>query len=60
MKVFLTILFLVNGEPTILDGFEPREQPSMEICLERERYVRIYLNSVPNLKVHSISCLQES
>jgi hypothetical protein len=40
MKVYLAMVFLVQGQwvdGATLDGWAPRQQPSMEICLDRAR-----------------------
>ena len=40
MKVYLAMMFLVQGQwvdGAALDGWAPREQPSMEVCLDRAR-----------------------
>ena len=40
MKIVLTIWLLVNGEiieGKDVDGYAPREQPSIEVCEERVR-----------------------
>jgi hypothetical protein len=40
MKVYLAMMFLVQGQwidGATLDGWAPREQPSMEMCLDRAR-----------------------
>lgn len=40
MKVYLAMMFLVQGQwvdGATLDGWAPREQPSMEVCLDRAR-----------------------
>jgi hypothetical protein len=40
MKVYLAMVFLVQGQwvdGATLDGWAPREQPSMEVCLDRAR-----------------------
>lgn len=40
MKVYLAVMFLVQGQwidGATLDGWAPREQPSMEVCLDRAR-----------------------
>ena len=43
-KIFLLVVFLINGEPTIIgDGFSPREQESMEVCEQRKLFFEFYL-----------------
>lgn len=40
MKIYLAMMFLVQGQwvdGATLDGWAPREQPSMEVCLDRAR-----------------------
>lgn len=58
MKTVLAVIFLVNGEPTILyDGFQPREQPNMEVCKERAAFMTEYLEQDPNMpEVAEIIC----
>lgn len=48
MKIFLVPLFLVNGEPSIIDGFYPREQPSLEICEQRKDKLEAYIETLPD------------
>ncbi len=45
MKVYLAMMFLVQGqwvEGATLEGWAPREQPSMEVCLDRARMAMTY------------------
>lgn len=57
MKVFLAVLFFMNGEPALIDGFMPREQPSIEVCEERAEFMQESLADMPDLpEVGKIVC----
>lgn len=57
MKVLLAVLFIMNGEPTLIEGYLPREQPSMEVCEERADFMADYLSTVPDLpEIGEIIC----
>jgi hypothetical protein len=56
-QIFLAIIFMINGEPTIMDGWEMREYPTMEICDTRKEFMTTYTNGIDNLpKVGVIYC----
>ena len=60
MKILLVVLFMVNGEPALIDGYMPREQPSMEVCAERAEFMADYFATVPDLpEVGEIACGSE-
>lgn len=60
MTVTLSILFLVLGEPTAIEGFGPRHQPSMATCAERAERMLAYLQAQhPGLTVARIECKLE-
>jgi hypothetical protein len=44
MKVFLVILFAFQGEPAVLEGWEPREQKSAEVCVKHADGLADYLS----------------
>lgn len=54
MKIFLTVLFLVNGELSVVEGYLPREQPSAAECQRRAAAVQDYLMTAPGLPSASI------
>jgi hypothetical protein len=63
---FLTVVFIMsNGDLTLLDGYYPREQPSMEICQERKNALFTYLMEYPVSEEHkevvgfAVACLPE-
>jgi hypothetical protein len=60
-SVYLVVLFLVNGQPTIIDGFHPRQQESLDICEERLMVLKSYLEEYKELypEVHKLSCETE-
>ena len=43
MKFFLTVLFLVNGEMTVVSGMLPLEMDSEAECHERLEFLQGYL-----------------
>lgn len=46
MKTLLVIVFFVNGQPTTLDGWEPRNYLSEQECLTRRDKTIEYLSGV--------------
>lgn len=57
MEILIAVIFLINGEPTILEGFEPLVQPSIEICEVRKDFMEVYLKAVPGLpEIAGIFC----
>lgn len=67
LKVLLVIGFM-NGpgqEPTLVDGWYPREQPSAQVCAERADYANNYLgmlraeNKLPEgFKYYGVACIE--
>jgi len=58
LKVFLTVVFLVNGHPTVIDGWLPREQPDDATCLARMARLLEYLPQHPGLpEEHDVACV---
>jgi hypothetical protein len=57
MKTFLVILFMVNGQPTIMvNGFSPIAVDA-DVCEQRIEYVRDYIPTVPNLpEIYDVVC----
>ena len=45
-KVFLTVIFLINGEWQSHPNFEPLLAPSYEECIEKLPYVETYLYTI--------------
>lgn len=57
MKTFLVAIFLINGEPSFLDGYYPREVKSVEVCEDRRVFMLEYLRSVDGLpEVGDVVC----
>jgi len=58
MLYYLTVLFLINGEATQIEGFHPRLQESLDICEERakvlEKYIRDNQKDFPEL--YEVTC----
>ena len=57
MKVMLIISFLVMDQwipakELKLDGWYPREQPSMEVCLGRAEHINTTSKYKPHIKAH--------
>lgn len=53
-EIFLAIIFMFNGTPTIIDGWQMREYPTMEVCNTRKEYMENYivsLDGVPEVGV---------
>lgn len=56
-NILLAVLFVVNNDLTILDGFAPRIQPSIDVCMKRAKNLQIYLDSVSDLNYkYTIIC----
>lgn len=57
MKTLLVILFIINGEPSIIqDGFAPMEVDAAQ-CEERVQYTRNYISSVPGMpELYGVYC----
>lgn len=47
--VLLAIIFMVDGTPTIMEGWEPRLFPNMEICEERKEFMELYVDAIVEL-----------
>lgn len=49
--VFVAIIFLFEGEPTLLEGFMPRQQSDMKVCENRlarfDNYVKVLEQDLP-------------
>ena len=48
-EIFLAIIFMINGTPTILDGWQLREHPTMEVCNTRKAFVQNYTSAIIGL-----------
>lgn len=46
MQILLIVLFLVDGQPKVLDGWGPRIQPSMQMCVSRKMLVEEVLKDM--------------
>ncbi len=51
MKIFLLVIFTLDGQNIVIDGWGPREQPSLEVCLERADFAKNYIDSLDLGKV---------
>jgi hypothetical protein len=45
-EIFLAIIFMFNGTPTIMDGWQIREYPTMEVCNTRKEYAENYFSGL--------------
>lgn len=57
MKVFLVVIFMVGGEPFIMDGFHPLEMEGFVECTERSTFLRNHLPTIPSLPESYASCV---
>jgi len=58
MKLFLTVIFLINGEPVILDGYMPREQVSADDCNEHAAFLEEHAEDTPDIPdIYAIGCV---
>ena len=48
-QIFLAIIFMINGQPTIIDGWEMREYSNMKICNTRKEFMQNYISGIDNL-----------
>ena len=55
-EIFLAVIFMFNGIPTMVDGWEPREYPSMEICNLRKSVMEDYISAHDFPEVGVIYC----
>ena len=57
MKTLLVILFIINGEPSIIqDGFAPMEVDAAQ-CEQRAQFAREYIPSVPDMpELYGVYC----
>lgn len=59
MKIFLTVVFIVGGEPTVFHGMLPREQPDMETCIRRRDFLEGELPNYDKLpRVAAVGCVK--
>lgn len=59
MKTFLLILFMIDGQPKLVEGFYPYDFKTEEICERGKDHSMIYLNSIPNLPQFTMECVTE-
>ena len=45
-NIFLVVFFIIDGEPTLLEGWMPLEMKSMEICETRKAFLENQLNTL--------------
>lgn len=59
MKYFLVVIFLIDGEPSVLDGWLPRSYESRDHCLLRKDFIKnSLLERAGNFeKVKDVSCV---
>ena len=56
MKALLVIIFLINGEPSILvDGYSPLEV-ELKDCDRLVEFTKNYIETVPDLEVQGVYC----
>lgn len=57
MEVLLIIVFFIQGQPSLIDGWYPRVAPSAEVCEERAQRVRDYIEEyMPELPPSRVLC----
>lgn len=57
MKIFLAIVYIVEGCIVTLEGYEPRMQADLETCKSRADYMAAYLETVPGMPEAVIGCV---
>lgn len=57
MTYTLVILFLIEGEPTLLEGWYPREYETQEICKDRMESAMEYLEE-QQAPVYVLVCIE--
>jgi len=45
-EIVLMVFFLINGQPTSVEGFMPHPQPNMLVCQERAEQAQAYFDSL--------------
>lgn len=56
-EIFLVILFNINGELTIIDGFYPLQVNQMQVCEQRKEFAEGYLPLLEDIpEVAAIIC----
>jgi len=56
-KVLLVVLFLIDGQLQLVDGWHPIVQPDLDTCEQRKQKVELYLEETTNYNFVSF-CLQ--
>jgi len=56
MDIYLAILFVVNGELSIIDGWHPIIQPNIEACETRQEFLDTQIEFFDDLPEHVILC----
>lgn len=59
MKVVLTVVFLINGQWTLEEGFNPIEQPNEIKCTERLAAVSKYFDSIEEMPPYRLECIRK-
>ena len=56
---YLVILFIINSEPTIIDGWHPIANESEEACNQKQQTITDYLDSLNLEYEFVVSCNKE-
>lgn len=57
MSIYLVVIFMMSGEPTVVSGYEPRVQADLQVCAARIDYMERYLNIIPDMpEVGIVGC----
>jgi exonuclease III len=56
-QILLAIFFVINGEITMIEGWYPRPQESMEICEQRQEFMTNYMRTLSDMpEIAGIFC----
>lgn len=55
-SIFLAVFFIVDGEPTLLEGWMPLEMKSMEICKIRKDFLKNQLETIDSKPEYLVYC----
>lgn len=45
-NIFLAVFFIIDGKPTLLEGWMPLEMKSIELCETRKAFLENQLNTI--------------
>lgn len=56
-EIFLAVIFMINGQTAMIDGWHPRQHPDMESCNIKKEFMEHYVVTTKGLpEVGEIYC----